>query len=147
MKRTIRNTSGILLCFFLLLGIIGVPVIFNHTHHQTALESPYSENNICQPETTCCQNIADAQPTQTKSNCQCELFTTCCCFLDFRIVSFTFETTTYHSLVSPSFIQAYQRDLGHAQMSLLCWRSLLNLALAHIKINSQKLPLIQVLRF
>ena len=146
MKRIIRTTSSILICIFLLLGIIGVPVMYNHTHHQIALEIPYSENKICESETTCCQNIEYAQSTQTKNNYQCELFSSCCFFLYFRVVFFIFEKPTYNSLLSPSFLQAYQMDLGHAHMPLLSWRSMFSLALAPIKINSQKLPHIQVLR-
>jgi hypothetical protein len=149
LKKIFRNTVSILICAIVLVGVIGIPVILNHTHMPELSQSPLAEEPpACESEMLCCTTGDDPQESQVKNNCNCNLLTACCCcFIDFRLLSFAFDTPTYPPLLSPSFVQAYVTDLGQHQTVSESWRLLFSkLAMPFTKSYSQKLSLFQVFR-
>lgn len=149
MKKIVRHTISIIICTFMLVGVIGIPVIFSHTHNpEYSIEQLEEETPVCESATLCCGTEEKPQESLTKNNCNCSLLASCCCcFLDVRLVSFTFDAPTYSSLVSPSFVQAYEHDLGQIQMVFYSSRLLFsNLDLPPPKPYSQNLSLFQVFR-
>lgn len=149
MNKTIRNIANFLLCTVVLVGVIGIPVIQKHTHMPEFSQSLLAEEPpACESEMLCCTTGDDPQESQTKNNCNCNpLKDCCCCFVDFRLLTFAFDAPTYYPLLCPTFVQAYVTDLGQLQTVSESWRLLFSkLAMPFTKSYSQKLSLFQVFR-
>lgn len=144
-----RHTISIIISIFMLVGVIGVPVISSHTHNpEFTVDVKQEVVPICEEVTPCCEADETINDIIANTNCDCSLLASCCCcFLDVRLVSFTFDSPTYSSLLSPFFVRAYETDLGQSQMLYASSRLLLsNLDLPPPKPYSQTLSLFQVFR-
>ena len=157
----IKYTISHVICLFILLGAIGIPVIFNHSHNFSfTSQQTLDETAICQEATVCCMTESVAQEkkiccevksennVEPKNNCDCNLLTSCCCcFIDVRLVSFAFEIPINEPINAPSFIQAYMSEMDFNKVlnfksQMLCY----NLNLPPPKTYSQQLALYQVFR-
>lgn len=149
MNKRIKYTLSSLLGIFMLLGVIGIPVILNHSHSPSFSEETQQEEvSLCEEATLCCGEKEPIKEILSNSNCECSLLASCCCcFLDVRLVSFTFDSPIYSALTIPTFVKAYACDLGTNETTH--YTALLttnNLRLPPIKPYSQRLSLFQVFR-
>jgi len=133
----------------MLVGVIGVPVILSHSHNlEYTVDVGQEVVPTCEEATSCCEADETVNDIIANTNCNCSLLTSCCCcFLEVGLVSFTFDSPTHSSLLSPFFVRAYETDLGQSQMLYASSRLLLsNLDLPPPKTYSQQLALFQVFR-
>jgi len=144
----------------MLVGAIGIPVIFNHSHKSDIISVINQSDNICQEAMSCCETepveqekvvCCSTEPVnevERISSCKCNILASCCCcFLDVRLVSFVFDTPVNEPVSIPSFVQAFVRDIGIKELlsyySHLSWY---NFDLPPPKTYSQQLALFQVFR-
>jgi hypothetical protein len=134
------------LATFMLVSSIGVPVIMSHIHnpHHDS-QSQHEESTLCcedELETHCDFSLDDELDCKPSILASC-----CCCFLELRLVSFTYDTPVYTSIPIPTFIVAYvsqlksSSELYHSSELLS-----LNLDLPPPKTIPQRLSLFQVYR-
>mgnify|MGYP001257235389 CR=1 FL=1 len=150
-----------LLCLFMLVGSIGVPVILNHSHKSDLTsEQKKLDTSICQEASACCETeqfeqeifvccaSESAEEVAPISTCECNFISfCCCCFIDFRLVSFVFDTPVHEPVSIPSFVQAFVRDIGIKKLLSYCSHiSWYNFDLPPPKTYSQQLALFQVFR-
>ena len=151
MKKIMTNTLFATVCMFMLMGIIGIPVVMNHTHNPyDSAKSQQKESPVCEEAAVCCDlEEEQAQETLTNDfNCKCSLIASCCCcFLDIRLVSFTFDTPVNTPISSPTFLQAYVSDLVANAIMSHCSTLLSYISdLPPPKTYSQNLAFFQVFR-
>ena len=156
-----KHTISHLLCLFMLVGAIGIPVILIHSHQSDyILEQRQDVTAICQEAMACCETEPVEQETliccvaksveevASISTCECNFISSCCCcFIDVRLVSFVFDTPINESVSIPSFVQAFVRDIGIKKLPSYCTHiSWYNYDLPPPKTYSQQLALFQVFR-
>ena len=161
MIKILKHIISHLLCLFMLVGAIGIPVILNHSHKSDYVSKQCQhETVICQEATACCETELIEQETfvcfasdyveevASISTCECNFISSCCCcFIDVRLVSFVFDTPINESVSIPSFVQAFVRDIGIKKLLSYCsYISLYNHDLPPPKTYSQQLALFQVYR-
>ena len=161
MKNIAKHFISHLLCLFILVGAIGVPVILNHSHKSDLIsEQKKLDRSICQEASTCCetepfeQEIFVCCATESEeevapiSTCECNFISSCCCCsIDVRLVSFVFDTPVREPTSIPSFVQAFVKDIGIKKLLSYCYHiSWYNFDLPPPKTYSQQLPLFQVFR-
>ena len=161
MNKILKHIISHLLCLFMLVGAIGIPVILNHSHKSDLiLEQNQSDTSICQEAMLCCETepveqetfvccaSESAEEVAPISTCECNFISSCCCcFIDVRLVSFVFDTPVHEPVSIPSFVQAFIRDIGIKE--LLSYSSHFlryNFDLPPPKTYSQQLALFQVFR-
>lgn len=160
-NKIIQNIISHLICLFMLVGAVGIPVILNHSHKSDYIsEQSQDETAICKEAMACC----DTEPVEKEtfvccasesvekvaliSTCKCNFISyCCCCFIDIRLVSFVFDTTINESISIPSFVQAFVVDMGIKKLlSYYSHTSCCNFDLPPPKSYSQQLALFQVFR-
>jgi len=160
-NKIIKNIISHLICLFMLVGAVGIPVILNHSHKSDYIsEQSQDETAICQEVMACC----DTEPVEKEtfvccasesvekvaliSTCKCNFISSCCCcFIDIRLVSFVFDTPINESISIPSFVQAFVIDMGIEKLlSYYSHKSCYNFDLPPPKSYSQQLALFQVFR-
>ena len=149
MNKIIKHTVAHLICLFMLVGVIGIPVIFSHTHNpEYSIEQLEEETPVCESATLCCSTEEKPQESLTKNNCNCSLLASCCCcFSDVRLVSFVFDTPVHEPVSIPSFVQAFVRDIGIKKLLSYCSHiSWYYFDLPPPKTYSQQLAIFQVFR-
>ena len=161
MNKIIKHIISHLICLFVLVGTIGIPVILNHSHKSDYIsEQSHDETAICLEATPCCETEPVEQETfvccasefaeeaVSFSNCECNFISSCCCcFIDIRLVSFVFDTPAYEPISIPSFVQAFVRDIGiEEHLSYYSHISWYNYDLPPPKTYSQQLAVFQVFR-
>ena len=160
MDRIIKYMVSYLMCLFMLVGTIGIPVILNHSHNSDYIsEQRQYENVSCQKVMSCCETepfeqetitccASESQEVALISTCECSFISSCCCcFTDVRLVSFVFDTPINESVSIPSFVRAFFRDIGFNERLSYCSNlSWYNYDLPPPKTYSQQLALFQVFR-
>lgn len=161
MNKIIKHTTSHLLCLFILVGAIGIPVILNHSHKSDYIsEQRQDDTAICQEAMACCETepveqetlvccvVKSVEEVARISTCECNFISSCCCcFIDFRLVSFVFDTPIHEPVSIPTFVKAFVTDLGNNEV--LSYRSYLswyNFDLPPPKTYSQQLARFQVFR-
>ena len=156
-----KHTISHLLCLFMLVGAIGIPVILNHSHQSDyILEQRQDVTAICQEAMACCETEPVEQETliccvaksveevASISTCECNFISSCCCcFIDVRLVSFVFDTPIHEPVSIPTFVKAFVTDLGiNEVLSYQSYLSWFNFDLPPPKTYSQQLARFQVFR-
>lgn len=161
MNKIAKHIISHLLCLFMLVGAIGIPVILNHSHNSDYIsEQSQHETVSCQQAMACgekepveqetfvCCASESAEEVAPISTCECNFISSCCCcFIDVRLVSFVFDTPVHEPVSIPSFVQAFVRDIGIKKLLSYCSHiSWYNFDLPPPKTYSQQLALFQVFR-
>ena len=161
MNKILKHIINHLLCLFMLLGAIGIPVILNNSNKSDYISKQSQDETVCcQEAKACCdtelveQEIfvccasESVEEVASISICECNFISSCCCCItDVRLVSFVFDTTINKSLSIPSFVQAFVIDIGIDELLNYCsniyW---CNYDLLSHKTNSQQLAFFQLFR-
>ena len=161
MNKIAKHIISHLLCLFMLVSVIGIPVILNHSHKSDYIsEQSQHETVSCQEAKACCETEPIEQETfvccasesakevAPISTCECNFISyCCCCFIDVRLVSLVFDTPVHESVSIPSFVRAFVRDIGIEELLSYCSHlSCYNFDLPPPKTYSQQLALFQVFR-
>ena len=161
MNKIAKHIISHLLCLFMLVGAIGVPVILNHSHKSDYFSKQSKHETVsCQEVKACCKTEPVEQKTfvccssesinevAPISTCECNFISSCCCcFIDVRLVSFVFDTPVNEPVSIPSFVQAFVRNIGTKKPLSYCSHiSWYNFDLPPPKTYSKQLSLFQVFR-
>ena len=161
MIKILKHIINYLLCLFMLVGTIGIPVILNHSQKSDYIsKQTQHETVICQDVKACCDTELVEQETfvccasesleevASISTCECNFISSCCCcIIDVRLVSFVFDTPINESVSIPSFVQVFIRDISIKKLLSYCSHiSCYNYDLPPPKTYSQQLALFQVFR-
>ena len=145
----------------MLVGVIGIPVILNHSHKSDYIsEQSQDYTAICKHAMSCCETEAieqeilvccateSVEEAVSYSSCECNFIASCCCCLiDVRLVSFVFDTPIYNPISIPAFVKAFVIDLDiNKVLNYRSYLSCFNFDLPPPKTYSQQLPLFQVFR-
>jgi len=162
MNKIAKHIISHLLCLFMLVGAIGIPVILNHSHKSDYISQQSQHETVsCQETKACCETepieqetfvccaSESAEDVAPISTCECNFISSCCCcFIDVRLVSLVFDAPVHESVSILSFVRAFVRDIGIEELLSYCSHlSWYNFDLPPPpKTYSQQLALFQVFR-
>ena len=160
--RVIEYTTHLIITLLVIIGSVGIPVIYNTTHTPShyadfqinTVKCNTNEQLSCSQSKT--QESICCSTKEVEKECSSTLLSynydrslaSCCCFVEVEFVFLSYDTPVYTPIEIPVFLEAYVVNLFNNYSSYITdsFNSLLKVKPPPLNTYSQQLAIFQVFR-